>query len=471
MSLSNYRRWQNPSDNIYFGTSWELRDGQLDLSVYSDKAITHDGKTNKFGYKFITNGNNKSGWDTYYELKTLGGLNSDEGTPDGGPYESFVQTMHLNASNISGYQLVSKDNKAYKVQAALKRIGNLVINTNNQNNSLGYSDMMMMTEGMFITSTRTGFFWVQYPQLVEPKAYLPIRIYDNWMGSHLTDWTTGITWEGKKPTVSFVFTKLPGTEINSNKTFSYSLSYDTNKKEVLNFQDFAQEIDYYPVPQFKSDLNYKDNGSAFGQVGTGETTVSYVYENALSFYNDIIYVQSDTHAAPTLSVTEESDSITLHWTNTGKENGGYTIYRDGKGWISIIGTTSYKITEANGCYKKHRYSIKANSNTSLLKETKQIIDNDSKVILERSHTFTAIYESPKSNEVYFYKNAIPKNIVVKQKVAINLFNIGWDSVATADRYVYSIDGHENVTLYNEALVGGLTLGEHKIKIKSRNLLL
>ena len=472
MSLSNYRRWQNPSDNIYFGTAWELRDKQLNLSVYADKAITHDGKTNKFGYKFITNGVNKSGWDTYYELKTLGGLNSDEGTPDGGPYESFVQTMHLNASNIGGYQLVSTDNKAYKVQAALKRVGNLVINTNNPNNSLGYSDMMMMTEGMFITSTRTGFFWVQYPQLVEPKAYLPIRIYDNWMGSHLTDWTTGITWEGKKPTVSFVFTKLPGTEINSNKTFSYSLSYDTNKKEVLNFQDFAQEIGYYPVPQFKSDLKYSDSGSAFGQVGTGETTVSYVYENALSFYNDIIYVQSDTHAAPTLSVTEESDSITLHWKITGKENGGYTIYRDGKAWKSIntAYTKSYKITAINGCYKKHRYSIKVNSNRSLIRKgTSQTVEGDSGAILERSHTFTAIYESPKSNEVYFYKNAIPQNVVVKQKVSINSFNIGWDTVPTADRYVYSIDGREDVTRYNEVLVSGLTLGEHKIKVKARNV--
>ena len=106
MTLSNYRRWQNPSDDIYFGTAWELRDGQLDLSVYSDKAIKHDGKTNKFCYKFITNGVNKSGWDTYYELKTLGGFDSDEGVPDGGPYKSFIQTMHLNASIISGYHLV-----------------------------------------------------------------------------------------------------------------------------------------------------------------------------------------------------------------------------------------------------------------------------------------------------------------------------------------------------------------------------
>ena len=83
MSLSNYRRWQNPSDNIYFGTSWELRDGQLDLAVYSDKAITHDGKTNKFGYKLITNGMNRNHWGTFYQLKTLGGFDSDEGVPHG----------------------------------------------------------------------------------------------------------------------------------------------------------------------------------------------------------------------------------------------------------------------------------------------------------------------------------------------------------------------------------------------------
>ena len=472
MNLSNYRRWQNPSDDIYFGTSWELRDGQLDLAVYSNKAIKHDGKTNKFSYKFITNGVNKSGWDTYYELKTLGGFDSDEGVPDGGPYKSFIQTMHLNSSTISGYQLVSTDNNVYKVQAGLKRVSNLVINTNNPNNSLGFSDMMMMNEGAFITSTRTGFLWVKYPQVVEPKAYLPIRIYDNWMGSHLNNWTTGITWEGKKPTVSFAFTKNPGTEINANKTLTYSLSYDTNKKEVLNFQDFAQEISYYPVPQFTSNLNYNDKGSWFGQVGTGQTTVSYVYENALSFYNDIIYIQSDTHAKPTLSVTEESNSITLHWTNSGKENNGYTIYRDGKAWKSIVTSysTRYTITEADGCYEKHRYSIKVNSNTALFrKETKQIVDDNTEVILERSHTFIALYESPKSNEVYFYKNAIPQNLVVKQKVSINSFNIGWDSVPTADRYVYSIDGRENVTLYNEVLVSGLTLGEHKIKIKSRNI--
>ena len=472
MSLSNYKRWQNPSDNIYFGTAWELRDKELDLSVYSDKAIEHDGQKNKFGYRLLTNGMNKSGWDTYYELKKLGGFNSSEGTPDGGPYESSIQTMHLNASNISGYQLVSTDNKVYKVQAGLKDINSITTNENNPNISLGYADMMMVNEGMFITSTKTGFFWVKYPQLVEPQAYLPIRIYDNWIGSHLNNLTTSITWSGKKPTVSFLFNKIPGTEINANRTYSYVLSYDTNIKEVLNFQDFAKEIDYYSVPQFTSDLNFSDHGSAFWQPGTGETTVSYVYENALSFYNDIVYVQSDTHTKPTLSVTEESDSITLYWTRTGKENGGYTIYRDGKIWRSITdsNTTSYRITADNGCYEKHRYTIKANSNSALIRKgTVQNVEKDSGAILERSHTFIAIYESAKSNEIYFYKNAIPQNVVVKQKVSINSFNIGWDSVETADRYVYSIDGRENVTLYNEVLISGLTLGEHKIKIKSRNV--
>ena len=460
MSLSNYRRWQNPSHNIYFGTSWELIDGQLNLVVFSGKAIEHNGKMNKFGYRLITNGRNNTHWDIFYELKALGSFDfdSDKAVPDGGPYESFIQTMHLNSSNISGYQLVSTDNNVYKVQAGLKNISNLLIETDNPDTSLGYFDMMMMNEAAFITSTKTNTL-AKIPEVVEVRAFLPIRMYDNWMGSHLDNWTTKITWEGKKPTVSFSFTKSPGTEINTNKTFTYNLSYDTNTKEVLNFQDFAQEIDYYPVPEFTSDLKYTSTGTWFGQGQAGETTVSYVYENALSFYNDVIYVQSDTHAKPTLSVTEESDSITLHWTNTGKENGGYTIYRDGKGWISIIGTTSYKITEANGCYKKHRYSIKANSNTALFrKETKQIVNGNSGTIVERSHTFIALYESPKSNEVYFYKNAIPQNLVVKQKVSINSFNIGWDTVPTADSYVYSIDGRENVTLYNEALVSVLTLG-------------
>ena len=46
MTLSNYKRWKNPADKTYFGTTWELRDGQLDLSVYSEKALKVDGKTN-----------------------------------------------------------------------------------------------------------------------------------------------------------------------------------------------------------------------------------------------------------------------------------------------------------------------------------------------------------------------------------------------------------------------------------------
>ena len=395
MSLGNYKRWQN-IDKTYFETSWKLRDGHLDLSVHSDKAIKVDTKTNRFGYRLFANGRNSTNWDRYTELKALGSFNFEysEGSPipDGGPYKSFIQTMHLNASNISGYKLVSTDNEVYKVQAALKNTNNLLIEANNQDTSLGYSDMMMMNEAAFITSTIPKGLWDKTPVVVEPRAFLPIRIYDNWMGSHLNNWTTGITWEGKKPTVSFSFTKNPGTEINANKTLTYSLSYDTNKKEVLNFQDFAQEINYYPVPQFTSDLKYNFEGTWFGFGDASEATVSYVHEKGLSFYNDVIYVQSDTHATPTLSVTEESNSITLHWTNTGKENSGYTIYRDGKGWISIIGATSYKITEANGCYKKHRYSIKVNSNTELIrKETVQKIEGDSRAILERSHTFTAIY--------------------------------------------------------------------------------
>ena len=473
MTLSNYKRWQNPSDKTYFGTAWELRDGQLDLAVTSDKAIRLDEKKNRFGYRLFTNGRNRTDWDVFTELKALGGFgfNSNEGIPDGGPYKSFIQSMHLNSSTISGYQLVSTDNEVYKVQAALKNTNNFDLSSNNPDTSLGYFDMMMMNEGAFITSIKTSGIWDQRPQVVEVRAFLPIRIYDNWMGSHLDNWKTKITWEGKKPTVSFTFTKNPGTEINTNKTLTYSLPYDTNKKEVLNFQDFAEEIDYYPVPEFTIDLKYKPNGTWFGKGNAGETAVSYVYEKGLSFYNDTIYVQSDTHAKPTLSVTEESNSITLHWTNTEKLNGGFTIYRDGKSWkyITTSYSTRYTITESDGCYEKHRYSIKANSNTSLLKETKQIVDDDSLLILERSHTFTAMYESPKSNEVYFYKNAIPKNLVVKQKVSINSFNIGWDSVPTADRYVYSIDGRENVTLYNEVLISGLTLGEHKIKVKARNV--
>ena len=465
MTLSNYKRWQNPADKTYFGTSWELRDGQLDLAVYSEKAIKVDVKTNRFGYRLFTNGRNRTDWGTFTELKALGGFgfDSNEGIPDGGPYKSFNQAMHLNASNIVGYKLVSTDNNVYNVQAALKNISKLVINTDKPNKSLGYYDIMMMNEGAFITSTKTNTL-AKIPEVVEVRAFLPIRMYDNWMGSHLDNWKTKITWEGKKPTVSFSFTKNPGTEINANKTFTYNLSYDTNTKEVLNFQDFAQEIDYYQVPEFTSDLKHKPNGTWFGQGNAGETAVSYVYETALSFYNDVIYVQSDTHAAPTLSVTEEPDSITLHWTRTRKEISGFNIYRDGKFFANVMinpssteSTGSFTIREDMGCYEKHRYTIKVNSNRELLrKETKQNIEGDLGAILERSHIFTAMYESPISNEVYFYKNAIPKNIVVKQKVAINLFNIGWDSVETADRYVYSIDGRENVTRYNEALVSGVT---------------
>ena len=350
MTLSNYKRWQNPADKTYFGTSWELRDGQLDLAVYSEKAIKVDTKTNRFGYRLFTNGRNSTDWDFFGEFKALGGFgfDSDKAVPDGGPYKSFIQTMHLNDSTISGYQLVSTDNKVYKVQAGLKNASKIIIRTNNQDTSLGYYDMMMMNEGAFITSTKTNTL-AKIPEVVKVRAFLPIRMYDNWMGSHLNNWTTKITWEGKKPTVSFSFTKSPGTEINTNKTFTYSLPYDTNTKEVLNFQDFAQEIDYYPVPGFTHDLKHKPNGTWFGQGNAGETGVSYVYETALSFYNDTIYVQSATHAKPTLSVTEESDSITLHWTKSGKENGGYTIYRDGNSWIYIATSnpTSYKIQAAN----------------------------------------------------------------------------------------------------------------------------
>ena len=51
MTLSNYKRWKNPADNIYFGTSWELIDGQLNLAVFSGKSIENNEKMNKFGYK------------------------------------------------------------------------------------------------------------------------------------------------------------------------------------------------------------------------------------------------------------------------------------------------------------------------------------------------------------------------------------------------------------------------------------
>ena len=254
MTLSNYKRWQNPADKIYFGTSWELRDGQLDLAVYSEKAIKVDVKPNRFGYRLFSNGRNSTDWDIFDELKALGGFgfDSNEGIPNGGPYKSFIQTMHLNSSTINGYKLVSTDNNVYKVQAGLKNSRNFAIGTNNQDTSLGYFDLMMMNEGAFITSTKTNTL-SKIPEVVEVRAFLPIRMYDNWMGSHLNNWTTKITWEGKKPTVSFSFTKSPGTEINANKTFTYNLSYDTNTKEVLNFQDFAQEIDYYQVPGFTSD--------------------------------------------------------------------------------------------------------------------------------------------------------------------------------------------------------------------------
>ena len=158
MNLSNYKRWQNPADNIYFGTSWELRDGQLDLAVYSEKAIKVDTKTNRFGYRLFTNGRNRTHWGVFTELKALGGFgfNSNEGIPNGGPYKSFIQTMHLNSSNISGYKLVSTDNNVYKVQAGLKNTSNFDIRTNDPDRSLGYYDMMMMNEGAFITSTKTN---------------------------------------------------------------------------------------------------------------------------------------------------------------------------------------------------------------------------------------------------------------------------------------------------------------------------
>ena len=89
MNLSNYKRWKNPADKTYFGTAWELRDGQLNLSVYSDKAIKVDVKTNRFGYRLISNGRNRTHWNIYYELKALGGFgfNSNEGIPHGGPYK------------------------------------------------------------------------------------------------------------------------------------------------------------------------------------------------------------------------------------------------------------------------------------------------------------------------------------------------------------------------------------------------
>ena len=169
MTLSNYKRWKNPADKTYFGTSWELRDGQLDLAVYSEKAIKVDTKTNRFGYRLFSNGRNGTDWGVFTELKALGGFgfNSNEGIPDGGPYKSFIQTMHLNSSNISGYKLLSTDNEVYKVQAALKNTGNFVTNTDNPDTSLGYFNTLMMNVGAFITSKKTNDTLSKIQEVVE----------------------------------------------------------------------------------------------------------------------------------------------------------------------------------------------------------------------------------------------------------------------------------------------------------------
>ena len=103
MTLSNYKRWQNPADKIYFGTSWELRDGQLDLAVTSDKAIKLPGKTNRFGYKFISNGRNRTNWNIHYELKTLGGFDSNVEAFKAGAAGSILVSGAVGvAKNIGG---------------------------------------------------------------------------------------------------------------------------------------------------------------------------------------------------------------------------------------------------------------------------------------------------------------------------------------------------------------------------------
>lgn len=210
--------------------------------------------------------------------------------------------------------------------------------------------------------------------------------------------------------------------------------------------------------------------------------------------NESVYLKINKLPKPSISVDKSTNRLSWgrnnNYLGTSNTDIVATLYRDGVAYYNVtqennVNGNKITLVEANGLYEKHKYKVKYNTSP-------QVIFNDAKEeiihtyyilaqagmedsltraygVLGRNYYVDAYTESDFSDEIMYFKLHTPSGLNVKQKVSINSYNISWNKVDNADVYVYKLDnGMEISTSINEVLLGNLTVGKHKIKVKARS---